>query len=184
MGDTPNQKVSRTTALYRRRRAAGLCEKCGEPAESGKSKCRKHLDADNNKKRARVAAGLCCCGGTPRPGFKTCSACSQRYIDYHHRLKIEALTHYSDGKMACACCQERIIQFLTIDHKEGGGKKHLEVIGQGKLYAWLAKNHYPPGFQVLCIQCNFGRQINGGVCPHVTARRGSGGPCVPAVSAG
>jgi hypothetical protein len=28
------------------------------------------------------------------------------------------------------------------------------------------KHGYPEGFQVLCMNCNWGRYRNGGVCPH------------------
>jgi len=31
---------------------------------------------------------------------------------------------------------------------------------------WLKKNNYPDGFQVLCMNCNLGKQRNNGVCPH------------------
>jgi hypothetical protein len=38
--------------------------------------------------------------------------------------------------------------------------------GGGQFYQWLIRNAYPPGFQVLCWNCNAGRHINGGTCPH------------------
>lgn len=31
---------------------------------------------------------------------------------------------------------------------------------------WLARHKYPEGFQLLCWNCNCGRAINGGICPH------------------
>ena len=34
------------------------------------------------------------------------------------------------------------------------------------MYGWLRRNSYPEGFQVLCHNCNLGKKINGGVCPH------------------
>jgi ABC-type uncharacterized transport system substrate-binding protein len=33
-------------------------------------------------------------------------------------------------------------------------------------YKWLARNGYPSGFQILCMNCNHGKSRNGGVCPH------------------
>ena len=50
----------RIYALYRRRRAAGQCQQCGEPAARGRggkllTMCRKHLDARNAKDRAKRA---------------------------------------------------------------------------------------------------------------------------------
>ncbi len=78
--------------------------------------------------------------------------------------KVAALRHYGG---VCACCGEDDVRFLTFDHIDGGGRKHLaEVHAKGRLVMWLRDNGYPSGFQVLCFSCNSGRAINGGVCPH------------------
>lgn len=80
------------------------------------------------------------------------------------RRRLAALFHYSKGSMICSCCPERQIAFLTIDHIAGGGRKHTKSIN-GHFYLWLEKNHYPVGFQVLCMNCNFAKgQL--GICPH------------------
>jgi len=65
----------------------------------------------------------------------------------------------------CACCGESQERFLTIDHVNGDGAAHRKSIGE-TLYTWLGKHDYPEGFQVLCFNCNCGRQLNGGICPH------------------
>jgi hypothetical protein len=31
---------------------------------------------------------------------------------------------------------------------------------------YIIKNNYPDDFQILCANCNWGKQLNGGVCPH------------------
>jgi hypothetical protein len=69
------------------------------------------------------------------------------------------------------CCGETEPLFLTLDHINGGGNKHRREIkesgkGSGSFYEWLKRNGYPPGFQVLCQNCNVGKWRNGGVCPH------------------
>lgn len=69
------------------------------------------------------------------------------------------------GGPVCACCGETIYEFLTIDHMNNDGADHRRAIGQ-HLYRWLIENDYPEGFQVLCMNCNYGKQRNGGVCPH------------------
>ena len=61
---------------------------------------------------------------------------------------------------------EKIIDFLTIDHINGGGNKHLEAIrkvGGQSFYNWLITNNFPKGFRVLCWNCNHGKFINKGV---------------------
>jgi len=76
------------------------------------------------------------------------------------KIKLEVLSYYSEGKMRCACkkCNIKGIQFLTIDHIKGSGRKHREQLkGNGlgnNMYLWLKKNNFPKGFRVLCWNCN------------------------------
>lgn len=79
-------------------------------------------------------------------------------------LRMQALVAYSGDSPKCQCqgCNESNIEFLTIDHIGGGGRKHrLET----NVYRWLRKNNFPPGFRVLCMNCNFSRGRYG-YCPH------------------
>lgn len=162
------RRVPATTALNRRRRAEGLCVDCGQPAENRRSKCRAHLDKDNSKKKQRVLDGLCRCGRRePLPGLKYCGQCQQMHKCISRALKVEVINRYGGS---CQCCGEAILEFLTIDHIGGGGNKQRREVGWGRLYHWLRKNNYPDGYRVLCIQCNFGRAQNGGICPHETER--------------
>lgn len=97
-----------------------------------------------------------------RPGNRERMAANNRANRL--RIKIEGLRHYGG---VCACCGEADVRLLTFDHIDGGGRKHLaEVHAQGRLSTWLRNNGYPEGFQVLCFNCNSGRSVNGGVCPH------------------
>ena len=59
-------------------------------------------------------------------------------------------------------------EFLSIDHMKNDGAAHrrtLKTKGAG-IWKWLRDHSYPPGFQTLCMNCNFGKHKNGGVCPH------------------
>jgi hypothetical protein len=70
----------------------------------------------------------------------------------------------------CACCGESNTKFLSIDHINNDGASHRRSLGLKNgsgLYKWLKKEKYPSGFQILCFNCNLGKQINGGMCPHV-----------------
>jgi len=85
---------------------------------------------------------------------------------YRNRLKV--LSHYSGGSVKCACCGECHIEFLVIDHINGGGHRHRREIGAKSspmFYNWLKKNNYPDGFQVLCHNCNSSKGFYG-YCPH------------------
>jgi hypothetical protein len=90
---------------------------------------------------------------------------------FARRMKLDVVTHYSKGKLKCKCCGEQGIEFLTIDHIDGGGRKHRFAVfsdhdyGGTRFYSYLKKNGYPDGFQVLCYNCNCGKGA-GKVCPH------------------
>jgi hypothetical protein len=87
---------------------------------------------------------------------------------FREKLKYDAIFHYSHGTMKCACCSEDNIKFLTIDHPNGGGEAERKRTGHygNSFYQWLRTMKYPDGYQVLCFNCNLGRECNGGICPH------------------
>jgi hypothetical protein len=95
-----------------------------------------------------------------------------KVLEYHRKvhegLRTAVLTHYSGTPPHCQCpdCNETNVLFLTIDHIHGGGHKHRQQIGSRNLYKWLIKNNFPDGFQVLCFNCNCGKNRNHGICPH------------------
>lgn len=84
------------------------------------------------------------------------------------KITLEVFTHYSGGKPKCGCCGEERIEFLSIDHIEGEGAAHrrsLKITGGYRFYRWLKKEGYPPGYRVLCYNCNLARGFHG-YCPH------------------
>lgn len=79
------------------------------------------------------------------------------------------IKHYSRGENKCNCCNESNIMFLTVDHIYNNGNSHRKEIGSKSgqdTYRWLIKNNFPEGFQILCFNCNLGKSINKGICPH------------------
>lgn len=69
----------------------------------------------------------------------------------------------------CVCCGETGKLFLTLDHVENNGsqmRKGDHGVTSSGLYRWAIKNGYPKSLQVLCMNCNFGKARNGGICPH------------------
>ena len=69
---------------------------------------------------------------------------------------------------SCECCGETYLEFLTLDHKNGGGNKHRKQEGLEKgsaTYWWIIHNDFPEGFRVLCMNCNFSIGMYG-YCPH------------------
>jgi hypothetical protein len=43
--------------------------------------------------------------------------------------RVVVLNHYSNGLLKCAACGENHIEFLEIDHINGGGNKHKRDLG-------------------------------------------------------
>jgi len=88
----------------------------------------------------------------------------------HRRKKEKVLKAY--GGQICACCGEHHFSMLTIDHVNNDGAEHRKKISGGaknvgsRLYQWLITNKFPPGFQVLCFNCNSSKHINKGICEH------------------
>lgn len=79
-------------------------------------------------------------------------------------LKDSAYAAY--GGYVCSCCGETEEAFLSIDHVNNDGAEHRRDVNRRKIYKWLRDNGYPDGYQILCMNCNFGKARNGGVCPH------------------
>lgn len=73
---------------------------------------------------------------------------------------------YDHYGRSCACCGEFRKQFLTIDHIARDGSHHRKTF-HGLICDWLVRNGYPDGFQILCFNCNCGRERNNGTCPHL-----------------
>ena len=84
-----------------------------------------------------------------------------------YNLKFEIVKHYTNGTMRCTNpgCEvpggTKDIRALCIDHINGGGKKHAEELKKNGInfYAWLKKQKYPSGFQVLCQNCNIIKKV-------------------------
>lgn len=75
------------------------------------------------------------------------------YYQRHKRIVIDAY-----GPKGCACCGITQLEFLVIDHITGGGNAHRREIKTSSgthFYLWLIRNNFPPGFRVLCHNCNF-----------------------------
>jgi len=148
------------------RKAAGLC-KCGRVPTDGFVMCAHCREVQKTRWRKKAAVrrqvGVCGHCGKPLSRGSKCETCyvnSRKSID---RLKEAVIAAYG-GK--CECCGETTPMFLTIDHTNGGGATHRKSIN-GNFYRWLRKHGFPrDGFALLCFNCNCGRSLNGGVCPH------------------
>jgi len=198
--DMREYKAQTSRRLSRKWKQEGRCAHCGGIRDNEKfticSKCREQSKIGQRKIRStRITEGLCVrCGKVPIvDGYKTCEECTKKAYAYHKRdpkaiararenyRKVKDEVFLAYGGYKCACCGEEEQSFLCIDHINGGGEKHRTEIGVGvrgrNMYTWLKKNGFPPGFQVLCHNCNMGKYLNGGICPHQTAKRAGSDAC-------
>jgi hypothetical protein len=141
------------------------------------------------KRFTRQGDGHDTCGKCRPPVTKPCTRCGTQFVgsmeqrrycsttcrdaafddqrrETRKQVRLEALQAYGGETPTCVCCGEGMLLFLALDHVNGGGHKHRKETGGGGFYTWLRRHNYPTGFRVLCHNCNLGRQLNGGVCPH------------------
>lgn len=83
----------------------------------------------------------------------------------NYKTRIQCIEYYSNGLNQCACCNEKEVKFLSIDHIDGGGNKHRKEQKVGHIGQWLRARGYPIGYQVLCHNCNLAKGFYG-TCPH------------------
>lgn len=83
------------------------------------------------------------------------------YENSKNIVKEIVYNHYGNK---CKCCSEPNRLFLTIDHVNNDG--YLERKSGMVLYKLIIKNNFPEKFQILCWNCNLGKYLNNGICPH------------------
>lgn len=70
----------------------------------------------------------------------------------------------------CNCCGENGSSFLTMDHVNNDGNKHKNSSGKRWtgvfLYRKIINSGFPDTYQVLCMNCNWSKHKNGGICEH------------------
>lgn len=67
----------------------------------------------------------------------------------------------------CNCCGETMPKFLAIDHVNNDGYLHKELgISRYRRILEEIESGLEDKYQVLCHNCNTGKKLNGGICPH------------------
>ena len=122
-------------------------------------------------RRARKNARRDAVNATWRASYSRRMSDAEYYEQYRtkrqqQRQRLKDRCYEAYGGYICRCCGETEPVFLVIDHVNDDGGKHRKEIGVGTrgLYFWLVKNNFPPGFQILCHNCNIAKSRGG--CPH------------------
>lgn len=163
-----------------------LCTVCGQPhdeqgvmcepcKEKHRERGRRYRVKGGNKRRYRRAKVNKICANCPNPCDSQrvlCIKCRERQSKSDRLTKQMRKRQIIEGYGGvCSCCGEHRLPFLTIDHIDNSGSEHRKRLGNNHLiYKELIDQRFPSGHRVLCWNCNSGRQINGGICPHEEER--------------
>lgn len=82
------------------------------------------------------------------------------------RIRATLIAGYG-GK--CTCCGEATIEFLTLEHLNGGGRAHRGTRGSLTVFNEVIRDGFPKEYTILCMNCNFAKRF-GKQCPHALAR--------------
>lgn len=79
-------------------------------------------------------------------------------------VRLEVLSHYSvEDYPVCANCSILDTEVLSIDHANNNGtqeRKDMGWRGSGMyFYKYLKEKGYPEGYQILCHNCNWKKQL-------------------------
>ena len=163
-GDCSKKNNSKSSERRKCLISEGKCVRCGSPTID-KIQCELCCEKQRKYRSLQKDKELCSqCDNKSLEGHTRCEYHTQLKKKSDDKLKDEVFSAY--GGYKCNCCGETIVEFLVIDHIDGGGTEHRKnVVGTG-IYRWLRQNGFPEGFQVLCCNCNWGRKFHNGICPH------------------
>jgi hypothetical protein len=156
------QRNREAAARYRERNRERYNQRMRDWREANREQSREHAREWRNRKLAK---------GSPEEVAAIRKAESERTQRAQAVCRAQVFEAY--GGYKCNCCGETEPLFLSIDHIDNNGaeeRKSGQYAGSGySFYRWLRKSGFPPGYQVLCMNCNTGKHKNGGVCPHHTS---------------
>jgi len=137
--------------LWADRKAAGLCVYCGQ-----------------EQALPEVLHGEACLARKNRVNVRYTRSHPDRMAAYRKRVRLEVTLKYGGF---CTCCGEGNPLFLTMDHVNNDGHLDRHQLGKTQsshsFYLQLRREPVRDDLQVLCFNCNLGRSMNGGLCPHV-----------------
>lgn len=143
---------------------------CGCMLPKSDPERRKRLDKQRAQSRRDCAkvTGICPrCGKNPVYEFSNCEGCRDK--NNVRNKKKEAILKklvFDEYGRACTCCGQNFDdKFLTLDHVNNDGRDHRKTLTTS-IYSWAVKNKYPNTLQTHCWNCNMGKNLNGGICPH------------------
>jgi len=161
--------------LKNKRKALGLCTRCGKLAYNNTllcKKCSKKASEYTKKRKEKLRKlGICIACETQKTSHRLCSGCylkkDKARKKLSNKIKTEIFQKYG---YKCNCCGEAQKEFLTIDHIDGNGgelRKSGKHSRGNTFYKWIIENNFPDSLQILCRNCNWAKWYSGvNICPH------------------
>lgn len=151
------------TERYNKRKLLGKCTNCGlqQPTKNTYTckKCKKQQQKRTHTKKHREYERLRSIKRYKKNPNYHKKICRNRI----NKLKDDVYKLYGNK---CNCCNENIKEFLTIDHIKGKGNKDRKKSGnQTKFLKKIIKENNKTKYQILCMNCNWGRRFTI-ICPH------------------
>lgn len=156
--------------LRQKRRAAGVCVRCGKERTDVRITCAACAARENgyvqNVVAVHLAAGRCRCGKEIEPSYRVCRRCLDESIFRLRELKQQVFAGYG-GK--CQCCGCSVFEFLSVDHVDERGCDERRRLGRkmnsGSFYRMIIRENFPTRYQIACFNCNMALGLSG-YCPH------------------
>ena len=87
----------------------------------------------------------------------------KKHRKYREEIRKQFFEIY--GKI-CFCCGEKNQKFLTLEHINNDGNKERKKYGGMCIYLKAIKEKDKTKYTTSCWNCNEGKRINKGICPH------------------
>lgn len=154
-----------------------FCSRCGvTPVVHTGRICEKCLGYAAEYRKVLLDQGLClkCKVNPHRPNRTRCQECNDATVASNKKANVGYIEKFYElyGN-ACNCCGESERKFLNVDHvnndawieKQEKGYRSNNISIMRRIMRSGIKDE---NFQILCFNCNCGKQLNNGVCPHKT----------------
>ncbi len=116
-----------------------------------------------------------------RTGKERCTECRKKWlVEYRKReyVKQRRKDRYRENREEvimgyggkCECCGENRLEFLAIDHRNGGGREERKTVSIYQILRKIQDENYPKEYRVLCHNCNSALGFYG-YCPHKKGKR-------------
>lgn len=147
-------------------------ENTGRFWRNGNKKCPKcgHRKPETEYYKSKSSVN----GSNPKGFIGWCKTChNEKGAAYRRHVKVTMFSWYGEQ---CVCCRENGLDFLTLDHVNDDGYKEIKIVNNFRRRpgGWteymrilaLGYENRPKDRQTLCFNCQWGKRLNNGFCPH------------------